>query len=288
MVRKFLAFILSAILLTANASAADLYVGFTRLNTDTPPAIVDGRMLVPLRAFFEALGATVVWNPDTHTATAYYNYTPVAIQVDSNIAYVNGEPHTLDVPAQLINGRTMVPARFIAEAFNRDVTWHQETHTAAIESRSGDDIYVTEGEDSFHYSDSCNGNTYYKATWAEVLGRKLQPCEECVPFAIRSQYQPNFNAPDPDNSTAEGTEADSSASSGDSSPSSGSWGQSSTTNGTTDNLNHTVYWVPGGKSYHFSSGCRSLARSKNIQKGTLQDALNAGKTDPCNNCAGGR
>lgn len=66
-----------------------------------------------------------------------------------------------------------------------------------------------------------------------------------------------------------------------------SWGDSSTTNEITGNLSRTAYWTTGGKSYHFSSSCPSLSRSKNIKSGTLQQALNAGKKDPCNNCANG-
>lgn len=69
--------------------------------------------------------------------------------------------------------------------------------------------------------------------------------------------------------------------------SNGSWGEDSTTNEITGSLSRTAYWVSGGKSYHFSKSCPSLSKSTNIKTGTLQDALNAGKTDPCNNCAGG-
>ena len=67
----------------------------------------------------------------------------------------------------------------------------------------------------------------------------------------------------------------------------GSWGNDSTTNEITGSLSRTAYWTSGGKSYHFSKSCPSLSRSKNVKSGTLQDALNAGKKDPCNNCAGG-
>ena len=67
----------------------------------------------------------------------------------------------------------------------------------------------------------------------------------------------------------------------------GGWGNSSTTNEITGSLSRTAYWTSGGKSYHFSKSCPSLSRSKNIKSGALQDALNAGKKDPCNNCAGG-
>lgn len=68
---------------------------------------------------------------------------------------------------------------------------------------------------------------------------------------------------------------------------SGNWGEDSTTKEITGSLSRTAYWVNGGKSYHFTKDCPSLSRSTNIKSGTLQDALNAGKTDPCNNCAGG-
>lgn len=46
----------------------------------------------------------------------------------------------------------------------------------------------------------------------------------------------------------------------------------------------TVYWTPGGKSYHTTSECSTLSRSKTILSGTLDEALAAGKTDPCNIC----
>lgn len=71
------------------------------------------------------------------------------------------------------------------------------------------------------------------------------------------------------------------------SSSSGTWGDISTTDEITGSLDQTSYWTKGGKSYHFSLDCPSLSQSTNIQTGTLQDALDAKKTDPCNHCAGG-
>lgn len=55
----------------------------------------------------------------------------------------------------------------------------------------------------------------------------------------------------------------------------------------TGSLSCTAYWTAGGGSYHFSQNCTSLKRSKNIISGTLQEALDEGKTDPCNLCAEG-
>lgn len=72
---------------------------------------------------------------------------------------------------------------------------------------------------------------------------------------------------------------------GSSGYSSDTWGEDNATNEVTGDLGITAYWTPNGKSYHFSITCPSLSRSKTIYSGTLQDAINAGKTDPCNNCA---
>lgn len=47
---------------------------------------------------------------------------------------------------------------------------------------------------------------------------------------------------------------------------------------------NTVYWTPNGKSYHSTQGCSTLARSKTILSGSLDDALAAGKSDPCDRC----
>lgn len=65
-----------------------------------------------------------------------------------------------------------------------------------------------------------------------------------------------------------------------------SWGKDSTTNEITGDMSRPAYWTKNGKSYHFSKDCVSLKKST-ILSGTLQDAINAGKKDPCNHCAGG-
>nr|QGT51084.1 hypothetical protein Firmicute1046_1600 [uncultured Firmicutes bacterium] len=102
------------------------------VNFDQPPTIIDGRTLVPLRAIFEALGATVEWNSETQTVTSKRGSTSVSLSIDSKTMYKNGKAVTLDVPAQLINDRTLVPARAIAEAFGCDVDWDSDTKTVII------------------------------------------------------------------------------------------------------------------------------------------------------------
>lgn len=185
--KKFFSFFLAFLLLASTAGAVELYVDNDLIDTDTPPTIVDGRTLVPVRAIFEAIGATVTWENDTRTAIGVRGDTTVIIQIDNTTAYVNGEARELDVPAQLINGRTMVPARFISEAMGCEVTWYQETQTAAVAYQlNGKHIYVTKTGEKYHYSGTCNGGTYYEATLAEAMGRGLEPCEKCVLTALPS------------------------------------------------------------------------------------------------------
>jgi len=91
---------------------------------DQKPIIQEGRTLVPLRSVFEAIGATVDWNADTRCVTAKKRFDVVNLTIDDKDLYKNGTKITeMDVPAQIINGRTMVPARYVAEAFDGKVTW---------------------------------------------------------------------------------------------------------------------------------------------------------------------
>lgn len=179
--KKLISLAMSLLLLASTAFAVDLYVDDQLIKTDTPPTAVDGRILVPVRAIFEALGATVEWDNSTWTATGTKGDTVIVIHIGDTTAYVNGEAKTLDVPAQIINGRTMVPARFVSESLDCDVTWYGPASTAAVAYEwKGQQIYVTKSGKKYHFSDSCNGGTYYEATLAEAMGRGLEPCDKCV------------------------------------------------------------------------------------------------------------
>lgn len=99
---------------------------------DQEPIIKDGRTLVPIRAIFEALGASVEWNQETQTVIAKRADVEIELTIGMNIITVNGKSKTMDVSAQLVSGRTMVPARVIAEAFGCSVSWDNDTRTVFI------------------------------------------------------------------------------------------------------------------------------------------------------------
>lgn len=102
------------------------------LACDQPPLIVDGRTLVPLRAIFEGLGASVDWDGATRTVMSTLDDTTVVMTVDSAVMYKNDQAVTLDVPAKIVNGRTMVPVRAVGEAFGADVRWDGATRTVYV------------------------------------------------------------------------------------------------------------------------------------------------------------
>ncbi|KNY27065.1 copper amine oxidase N-terminal domain-containing protein [Pseudobacteroides cellulosolvens] len=88
------------------------------------PAIIDGRVLVPLRAIAESLGATVEWIASDKLIRIKLYDKVVELVLDSKTALKNGQKINLDVPAKVISGRTLVPVRFISESFSRTVEWH--------------------------------------------------------------------------------------------------------------------------------------------------------------------
>ncbi len=96
------------------------------------PVIVEGRTLVPLRSVFEALGATVEWNNEMRAAISEKGDLVVVVTIDSKEMMVGGTPKAIDVPAQIMNGRTMVPVRAVAEAFGCKVEWDNNTRTVVI------------------------------------------------------------------------------------------------------------------------------------------------------------
>ena len=109
-----------------------VYVSDKKVEFDQAPVIHLGRTMVPLRAIFEALGASVDWNGATRTVTSRKGNNTIELTIDSDVLYKNGEPVYLDVPAMLVNNRTLVPVRAVSEALGADVDWNGETRSVLI------------------------------------------------------------------------------------------------------------------------------------------------------------
>lgn len=117
---------------------------------DQPPIVENNRTLVPMRAIFEAIGAEIFWNESTQTVTATKGSTTIVIQIGNNIMTKNGGEIALDIPAKLINSRTLVPVRAISEAFGATVKWDEENNTVLITSTSENNTLKERYKDYFN------------------------------------------------------------------------------------------------------------------------------------------
>ena len=100
------------------------------------PAVVEGRTLVPVRGVFETLGFEVEWNDVTGIATLTSDDYVVVVTIGSSTFTTNGASHTLDVSAQIIGGRTMLPIRFVLESVGYTMDWDDATRTVIISYES--------------------------------------------------------------------------------------------------------------------------------------------------------
>jgi hypothetical protein len=102
------------------------------LNTSVPPMQVNGRTLVPMRDIFEALGATVQWNPVTRGIIATRGGTNVGLQIGSSAASINNQRLTLDQSPIVMRGSTLVPLRFVSEALGAQVGWNSAQRLVSV------------------------------------------------------------------------------------------------------------------------------------------------------------
>lgn len=98
----------------------------------TTPVINNGRTLVPIRAIIEAFGGIVGWEESTRSVILTMEDDVIKLVIGSNVACLNNRAQNLDVAPAVINDRTMLPIRFVAEGFNLGVAWDGSTQTVSI------------------------------------------------------------------------------------------------------------------------------------------------------------
>ena len=145
--RKLLAGLMTAVMLAAMpvaASAANditVYVDGQKVTFDQPPVVQNGRTLVPMRAIFEALGAEIEWFGAEKRVNAFWGMNSLDLWIGScEIQMGDGSMVTIDVPAQVINGRTLVPLRAVSQCMGAEVLWDGSTKTINI-NRSAENYY---------------------------------------------------------------------------------------------------------------------------------------------------
>lgn len=101
-------------------------------DSGTSPVILNNRTFVPVRAIIEAMGGKVDWNEETNTIILKMNNDEIKLVINSSIACFNGEEKQMETSPVIINGRTMLPIRFVAESFGFNVNWIDTNSTIII------------------------------------------------------------------------------------------------------------------------------------------------------------
>lgn len=99
---------------------------------DVPPVIKEGRLLIPLRAISAAAGADVVYDHESKTITINQDDNTISMVIGEKFLTLNGEKVEIDVPATILENRTVIPLRMIVENLDLDVEWDAETQTVEI------------------------------------------------------------------------------------------------------------------------------------------------------------
>lgn len=137
----FMALAMAASATTAFGAEGDVnvVVNGKKLTFDQNPVIEDGRVLVPFRKILEELGCEVGYSEyeNVKSITAAKGTKYVSANIGEKTMNVNGETVKLDVPAQIKNGRTLVPIRAISESFAASVNWDSDTKTVTINDKQG-------------------------------------------------------------------------------------------------------------------------------------------------------
>ena len=126
--------------LSTRVSAKDIevVVNEEKINFDVAPNVISGRTMIPLRATLESLGADVEWDNKAKVATASTDRYNLYVTLNNKTVVkedkANGtkENHQMDVAPVVINGRTLVPVRFMAEQLNKAVIWDKDQRKVII------------------------------------------------------------------------------------------------------------------------------------------------------------
>lgn len=117
---------------TYNEKPVSIDINGERLNPPVPPLILNDRTVVPVRAVFEKMGASVEWDAKTQQVSVKSPATSILLKIDSTIVNVNGSEEQTDMPAKIVNDSTMIPLRFVSEKLGLNVVWDANTRIITI------------------------------------------------------------------------------------------------------------------------------------------------------------
>jgi len=144
-VMPFLAFLMLTLLavpaftavsgVAQSAAAVRVLLNGSRLSFDVQPQLQSGRVMVPMRAVFQALGCQVVWDEQRRQVIAVRSGNSLVVTPGVPAASRNGVAIPLDAAPIHVQGRILVPLRFVAEALDNTVSWQAKDQTVRINTR---------------------------------------------------------------------------------------------------------------------------------------------------------
>lgn len=112
-----------------------IFLNDNKLVFDTLPVIENGRTMVPMRAIFEALGAEVTWDDKSKSVKCVKEDKKIGLTIGSNQAILDSKSYTLEAVPKIVNGRTLVPLRFISESLGAEVNWDGTKRKVSVVSK---------------------------------------------------------------------------------------------------------------------------------------------------------
>lgn len=123
----------------ASPKPIEIYINGEKVESDVAPIIVNDRTLAPVRVISENLGAEVYWDNDNRLVQVETPSKTIILKIDDTRALVDGQEVVLEVPAKIVNDRTMVPLRFLGETLGAEVSWDNDLRRVII-NRSGSKV----------------------------------------------------------------------------------------------------------------------------------------------------
>ena len=117
---------------TVAANEMTVVVDGENVEFEHPLLLEGGRMLIPMRELFIALGAVVMWDDTSRTVLAVVDDVQISVPIGSELPTVDDVPILIEVPAMFVNNRTYIPLRFAAESLGGNVSWEPDSDTAII------------------------------------------------------------------------------------------------------------------------------------------------------------
>lgn len=145
---------------TYNGNFFTLKVNGKTVDCSVPPIVFNDYSVVPARDVFETLGATVSWRAEDERVTVNYKNTQILLNINSTVAYKNGVAEKMPIAPKIINAKTMIPARYVAESLGFDVNFDSKTDTISIAEKEPEPTYsntlksyrITEKDETFTLS----------------------------------------------------------------------------------------------------------------------------------------